>query len=256
MELIINASKQTDVAPISSMAEVRLLKAFGYADNALPVAELLARYHKLSGVWAVLSPIHWETTHNDALMMLGDASRDLFEAFQAFLAEDNMQLYYHDVNTWLLRCDAHPFPKTKPLHAVLQHSMRPLLKALETEPFWLRFLTEAQMFLSRYQQTVNGVWFWGGSACHAADSRPLVVCGDESEAWHAAARLVSSDVRLYHSDMMIEKNSVCFVPTFSSDILENLGAKLNKHTVNWSWNDTTYMTKPKRFWAKLWGRKP
>ncbi len=253
MDLIVNASKQTDVALSPSMAVVRLLKAFGYTDNALPVAELLARYHGLSGVWVVLSPIHWEATHNDALMMQGDASRDLFDAFQAFVAEDGMQLYQHDENTWLLQCDAHPLPETIPLHMALQHSMRPMLKALETEPFWLRFLTEAQMFLSSYQHSINGVWFWGVSACHAPDNKPLVVCGDE--AWVRAARLLSTEVIMYQADMVLPKQSVCFVPADVPDFLETLAFKLDKQAVHWSFNDALYTTKPKRFWARLWGRK-
>lgn len=253
MEVIINASRQAGTAQIESMAVARLLKAFDYTDDALPVAELLARYHGLSGVWTVLSPIHWEATHNDALMMSGgDAPRDLFDAFQSFLAEENMQLYYHDATTWLLQCDAHSLPHTKPLHAVLQQSMRPILKSLETEPFWLRFLTEAQMFLSGHQHTINGVWFWGESPCHAPDNKPLVIYGDD--AWRAALQLISTDVSMYQPDMKCSKQSVCFMPVYDSGAVQSLAAELAQQHVCWSWNDIDNITKPKRFWTRFRGK--
>ncbi len=254
MEVILNASKQADETQIKSMAVVRLLKAFGYTDNALPVAEILARYHNLSGMWTVLSPVHWEATHNDALMTSGgEASRDLFELFQAFVAEEGMQLYYHDASTWLLQCEAHPLPETKPLQQVLNHSMRPLLKALETEPFWLRFLTEAQMFLSQQAAFVNGVWFWGSSACRAPESRSLIVC--EDEAWVSAASLISTDVQLYQTDMILPKKGICFVPMDTPELIKKLTATLEKQVIQWSFNDTVYTTKPKNLWARLWGKK-
>ena len=254
MEVILNASKQADETQLKSMAVVRLLKAFGYTDNALPVAEILARYHNLSGMWTVLSPVHWEATHNDALMTSGgEASRDLFDLFQAFVAEEGMQLHYHDASTWLLQCVAHPLPETKSLHQVLNHSMRPLLKALETEPFWLRFLTEAQMFLSQQEAFVNGVWFWGSSPCRVPDNNPLIVC--EDEAWISAASLISTDVQCYQSDMVLPKKGVCFVPQNALEMFENLKTKSDKQQVIWSFNDITYTTKPKNLWARLWGKK-
>jgi hypothetical protein len=253
VEVIINASRQADKTQIESMAVVRLLKAFAYVDDALPVAELLARYHGLSGVWTVLSPVHWEATHNDALMMLsGGDSRDLFDAFQSFLAEENMQLYYHDATTWLLQCNAHPLPHTKPLHAVLQQSMRPILKSLETEPFWLRFLTEAQMFLSGHQHAINGVWFWGESPCHAPYNKPLVVYGDD--AWLAALQLISTDVSMYQAGMKFRKQSICFMPADLPDDVNALASDLSQQQVYWSWNDISNITKPKRFWTRFRGK--
>ncbi len=262
MELIVNSSKKTDkiqIAPNSNpIPTVRLLKALGYADNALPVAEILAKYHNLSGVWTVLSPVHWEATHNDALMMPGGAaSRDVFDAFQAFVAEVDMRLHYHDASTWLLQCDAHALPDTKPLHQVLQRSMRPILKALEKDPFWLRFLTEAQMFLSRYQQSINGVWFWGMHACAAPSNKPLVIWDDK--AWVSLAERISTQVNLYHAGMNLPKNAVCFVPECTPESVKALEVQLEKQIakqkINWSFNNTDYITQPKSLWARFWSKK-
>ncbi len=234
MDLIMSTSEPND-------AIVCLLKAFGYANHTLPVAALLAKYHQLPGVWMVLSPIYWEATHNDAMMtQAGAASREIFDAFQIFVAEAGMRLHYHDAYTWLLQCDAEALPETKPLHLVLNQSMRPMLKALETEPFWLRFLTEAQMFLSRSQCKINGVWFWGAGACHAREDKPLIIYGDK--AWCAAGELLSTQVSLYHDDMIFSKHSVCFVPEYMGDQLDKLKAKFEKQ-------------KPKSFWKRLWSQK-
>ena len=34
-----------------------------------PLADLLRRYHNLDGDWLVLSPVHWQATHNDAMIV-------------------------------------------------------------------------------------------------------------------------------------------------------------------------------------------
>ena len=125
------------------------------------------------GAWLNVSPVHWEATHNNAMMVaagvgleLSDiASKKLYDAFAAFLAEDNMQLHYCNANTWLLLCEHQEPPKTEGLDKALQCSMHALLATLKSTPFWLHFLTESQMFLSGQPQEgatypINGVWVW------------------------------------------------------------------------------------------------
>ena len=125
------------------------------------------------GAWLIVSPVHWEATHNNAMMVAAgvglelsdEASKKLYTAFAAFLAEDNMQLHYCNAETWLLLCERETAPKTQPLHIALQSSMHALLADLKSTPFWLRFMTESQMFLSGQVQAdaaypVNGVWVW------------------------------------------------------------------------------------------------
>ena len=136
--------------------------------KALSVAALLAKSHELSGEWVIVSPVHWEAGHQDAVMTSREsATREQFDAFQAFVAEVGMELYYHDAETWLLNAKTVSLPDMPPLETVLNISMRPLLENLRKQPDWLRFLTEAQMFLSAYQMAhpdktvINGVWLWG-----------------------------------------------------------------------------------------------
>ncbi|MDF1827007.1 MAG: hypothetical protein P1U39_01870 [Legionellaceae bacterium] len=142
-----------------------------------PVLKALKNHDNLPkdfpGAWLVVTPVHWEATHNNAAIVAGgdalnlsdEASRKLYTAFAAFLAEDNMQLHYCDANTWLLLCEHQAPPQTEALEHVLQRSMHVLLDGLKSTPFWLRFITESQMFLSGQVQEgadypINGVWVW------------------------------------------------------------------------------------------------
>ena len=125
------------------------------------------------GAWLIVSPVHWEATHNNAVIVAGgdalnlteELSRKLYTAFAAFLAEENMQLHYCNAGTWLLLCEDQAPPNTQALDKALQRSMHTLLASLKNTPFWLRFMTESQMFFSGQVQEdavypVNGVWVW------------------------------------------------------------------------------------------------
>jgi len=125
------------------------------------------------GAWLIVSPVHWEATHNNAVIVAGgeelnltdEVSKKLYTAFAAFLAEDNMQLHYCSAGTWLLLCENQEPPNTQALDKALQRSMHALLADLKNTPFWLRFMTESQMFFSGQVQAdaaypVNGVWVW------------------------------------------------------------------------------------------------
>lgn len=142
-----------------------------------PVLKALKKHANLPkdfpGKWLIVSPVHWEATHNNAAMVAGGAglelsdetSQKLCDAFAVFLAEDNMQLHYCNANTWLLLCESQKPPQTQCLDKALQRSMHALLADLKGTPYWLRFLTESQMFFNRQVQAggimpVNGVWVW------------------------------------------------------------------------------------------------
>ncbi len=142
-----------------------------------PVLKALKKHKnlpkKFPGTWLIVAPVHWEATHNNAVMVTGgdalnlseEASRTLYTAFATFLAEDNMQLHYCNAGTWLLLCEDQKPPQTEGLHRVLHRSMHAQLSRLKKTPFWLRFLTESQMFFNGQKQgnstyPVNGVWVW------------------------------------------------------------------------------------------------
>jgi hypothetical protein len=132
-------------------------------------AQMLQKQHGLTGVWMIASPVHWEATHNDAMIcyagatlnLSDEASRRLLMMFADFIAEDNIRLHYHDATTWLLQAEGRQAPKALPVSQLLNQSIKPALHALEETPYWLRFMTEAQMFFSAQSSIVNGLWVWG-----------------------------------------------------------------------------------------------
>ena len=172
------------------------------------------------------------------MMSAGTTSREVFDAFSSFVLEDGIKLHYHDAGTWLLQCEAHTLPQTKPLHAVLNHSMRPVLEALESNPFWLRLLTEAQMFLSHKNVAMNGIWLWGSGPLHMPRQKPLVLVSDD-KAWCKALERLSTHVRLYEEGMRLPKKGVYFMPDASSNQHDKLKLDFEQQH-------------PTRFWSKLW----
>lgn len=64
---------------------LNFLLNLGYNPENPPVADLLKKYHRLEGKWLVLTPVHWEATHNDAMVVaLGK----------------NLQLEQHESKLW------------------------------------------------------------------------------------------------------------------------------------------------------------
>ncbi len=141
------------------------------------VVARLCRHDNLEGRWLIASPIHWQATHNDAMItacyedldLSDEASRQWFAALADFLKYDNIKLHYHDAYTWLIQFEQSPPIHAKPVHTVLNQSMMQQLKTLDPTLFWSRFLTENQMFFSEHplnktregRYPINGVWIWG-----------------------------------------------------------------------------------------------
>lgn len=141
--------------PTQGDALSNVLVAMGYDPSHSPVAYLLKHYHNLAGDWAVVSPIHWEASHNDAMVSAYGAQLGLSEAdsklwyqsYADYLAEEGMSLHYHRADMWLLRIDGKPYLNAKPVHQLLNHSLMPELSALDITMYWQKFITESQMFL-------------------------------------------------------------------------------------------------------------
>ena len=264
MDIIINATRDAapeGCVPIPAQGHYyhHLLACLGYPISAPPVADLLRRYHGLEGTWLVASPIHWQATHNDAMILACDAMLDLsdeesrhwFDAWAASLPPDEFQLHYHDAYTWLIQTkNPHPI-HALPVHALLQKPMMQHLKALDTTLFWSRWLTENQMLFSSHPlndarkdaYAINGVWIWGAGQLTAPVSRPIV-CGDEAS-YHLAG-LVSTRVCRYAPEQAYAKNTL---------VLSVADAPFNNRTVRWYWNNLAYLNKGScgiiRFWRSL-----
>ena len=240
------------------------LQALGYPLLQLPVGDLLRQYHGLLGRWLIASPIYWQATHNDAVLiggsldleLLDEESHALFEAFKAFVAP--MEAYYCDAHTWLLKCDeATPKITAQPVQKVQHQPISDALRALDETLYWPRFITEVQMFLSAHPQNkershpINGVWVWGEGAIHAPTNVPIVC---ENESLRTLAQLVSTNTHLYEPLVALSGESVLLFDKLGESARLALETQVQKHNVSWYWNDTAYLNQTKAWWLRLIGK--
>lgn len=269
MEVVINeacASLPKGHIPIPSPGGfyANFLKALGYPLLQLPVGDLLRRYHGLLGRWLIVSPIYWQATHNDAVLiggsldleLLDGESHALFEAFKAYVAP--METYYCDAHTWLLQCDeTTPKITAQPVQKVQHQPISDALRALDETLYWQRFITEVQMFLSTHAlnkaraHPINGVWVWGEGVLHAPSSVPLVC---ENESLRALAQLVTTNTRLYEPLASLSKDSVLLFEKLSESTLLALTTQAQKYNTSWYWNDAAYRNQSKAWWLRLIGK--
>lgn len=243
-----------------------VLSCLAYPLDSPPVGDLLRRYHGLDGQWLVASPIFWQATHNDAMIVSsGDElnlsekeSRRWFVALAEFVAADNINLHYHDAHTWLLQYDARPLIFAKPVYKMHHQSMMPALKALDKTLFWQRFITENQMFFSGHVlnkariglHPINGLWIWGGGQLRERVDTPMYCAGSLAK----LASLVSINVNDLETTQRLAKNGVVLLKSLSADELLTLQTRLQKYTTHWYWNNVAYLSKPKSFMSRLMGR--
>jgi hypothetical protein len=269
IDIVINA--ELDAAPAGSEPLPHqanfyhnILACLGYSNESPPVADLLRSYHGLEGEWLVVSPIHWQATHNDAMIVasghdlgLSDsASRLWFAALAEFVALDNIKLHYHDAATWLLQAEGKPQLTAKPVHTLHHQSMMPELKRLDDTLFWQRFITENQMFFSAHALNktrtelypINGLWLWGGGQLHKRVKNPLI-CSDDGLV--RLANLLSTHVSAYGHGPSVAQNSVLLLNELSLDEQFALQTQLQKNTVRWYWNNVAYLSKPKSWLSRL-----
>ena len=203
MDIIINspienAPKSSVAIPSQNDFMLNVLVQLGQDPICTPIASLLSQYYKLPGEWLIASPIHWQATHNDAIIVaFGDAlnlsettAQAWFTAVSQFLEADNFQLFYHNPTYWLIQAENRPRLHSNNLNAIQYQSMIPALMKLGEAVYWQRILTELQMFLfthplnhSRAGQDaikpthpINGIWFWGGGKINPdlISTRPII----------------------------------------------------------------------------------
>ena len=272
MDVVINAdidAAPDGATPIATYSNYyhNLLACLGYPTDAPPVADLLRKYHSLEGEWVVVSPIHWQATHNDAMIIASGhelqipaaESRVWFAELAEFVALYKIKVFYHDAETWLLRCDGNPPITARPVHMLHHQSLMPELKQLDQTLFWQSFLTENQMFFSAHPLNqartdsffINGLWLWGGGQLHERVQKPLI-CSDDSLL--PIAELLSTNVANYHSVSSIAKDSVLLFSEPAQHDKLALQLRLQKNTVRWYWNNLAYLCKPKSWWSRFRGR--
>jgi hypothetical protein len=262
MDVIIDAdcaSIPVDAELLTSQGSLalNLLARLNYDPLNPPVADLLASAHHLDGDWLVVTPIHWEASHNDALIVAAGQSLNLeeteakywFESLSTFLAGEGMTLYYCDKDTWLLSNPARPAIHAKPVFQIINHSLMPELAQLDASMYWQKFFTECQMFFASQPNTspVNGVWIWGGAKLGAKKS--VSICADENSL--SLAQVCTKEVTPYDLDIELKKFQILLM-----NHIDNLSLKhqteISQISARWYWNNSAYKTRSLNWFTRIW----
>lgn len=245
---------------------LHLLMALGHSSEHPPMAQAFSRMLGLEGEWFVLSPIHWEATHNDALIMacgeeleLTDKeSRSFFDALATFLSADGFELRYVNESHWLISRNAKPIPSSPSVYHMLQRSMLPALSSLDDSMFWQHFITECQMLFSGHplnQQRrienkllMNGVWIWGAGQLNMLD-KSLTTTAD----YLKFAEVCSSKQSILKSEQRLKE--------FDALVLDDLDALSKQQALQleglesrWYFNNVCYKLKKPSWWQRFWRR--
>lgn len=270
MDLIINDIKDEAPSDSSSLHGLKdyyqnILLCLGYEEQHLPLADLLKYYHHLSGQWFVATPVHWEATHNDAVLVAGakelalseEESRLWFKEVADFLKDDGFNPVYHDAQTWLFKAEGKPPFKSKSLSSILHQSLMPLLTNLDNSLYWQRLFTELQMYLSAHplnlrresELPVNGLWFWG-EGCMQKYGKKVITTDDKIlQAW---ADETGQKMSVLSANSNIQPEQLIVIYDAKQIKLCNLEDKIKKNQVNWYWNNCSYSKKAAAWWSRLW----
>lgn len=238
-------------------ALLNLLVSLKYDPLNPPVADLLRQYKRLEGDWLMLSPVHWQASHNDAMIIAaGDdlqlddiQSQSWFQRYADYLAEEQMTLHYYESGLWLICVNQKPSINAKPVHHILNKSLMPELALLDTSMYWQKFITESQMFFASLpnETALNGVWLWGGARLDGQS--PMSICADEH--FLELAKICSSNVSPYSPSLELKKFQIVLLNDF--DVLSTQHKfQLKKLRCNWYWNDFAYTQSDSNWITRLW----
>lgn len=262
MDVIINIEDSCDdrgdkLLKSQGSAELNLLVCTGYDPVNPPIGDLLKSCHHLEGNWVVLTPIHWQASHNDAvivtfgknLQVTEEEAKYWFDLYCAYLADDNMILYFHDAFTWLLQVDDKPSLNAKPVYQMLNKSLMPELSQLDTTMYWQKFFTESQMFFASHPQKslINGVWAWGSAKLTAKKTIPI--CTDKQ--FLDIAQVCSSSVFVYNPSLNLSEFQIILLNRMDS-LSESHQVEIKKISAHWYWNNCASIHTKYNWFTRLW----
>lgn len=268
MDVVINGTQTAPPADSKAIVSqgsyaLNLLACLGFAPTNPPLADFLRLYHDLEGRWLVASPIHWQATHNDAMLMATgsdlelseDESLSWFNEVAEFLKADGFSPRFLDAQTWLFRVDNQPIIDTKPPHCLIQHSLMPSFKIMDNTLFWQRLITELQMYLSEHPLNktrkglcINGLWFWGAGE-FAVTNKKKIVCDDPQ--LNALLKAQGQQISLLTESTILSKEQLVVINQPKPTLLQLLHEKTKKNTVRWYWSDLAYLRQASHWWSKL-----
>lgn len=235
---------------------ISFLQTLGYTPAYEPLGALLAPFYEVGDECFIVSPIHWEASHNDvlikasgkALRLSESLNRVWFHEMSQFLAEDGFRLIYHDQDHWLVAPDRPRRLRAPAVSAMYNRSMMPILSALDDTLYWQRLMTEIQMFMSNHPLNkqknqlfkVNGLWFWGGGALDLPLEKSLYTDSPViQKAYPAAKSLNLIDFK--------EKNFCIVLAQYDPVLIANYEKQLRYKPVQWVWNQCDYTNHVRRF---------
>lgn len=269
MDVVINGIKDElplDSKPLAGLGDYyqNILLCLAYEPQSMPLADLLKHYHRLSGKWLVASPVHWEATHNDAMLVAADKELELsehesglwFTQVADFLKVDGFSPVFHDAQTWLFNLDDKPEIKSQSAQSILHKSLMPVLKTLDNSLYWQRLITELQMYMAahplnslRKGLAINGLWFWGEGDFQLKTKR--VVTTDDAVLIDYALSSGQA-INALNSSTTFTKNDLLIIKDAKQLAMNQLEERINKNNANWYWNNCSYSRRATHWWSRLW----
>ena len=234
---------------------INILVNIGYNPETAPVGDLLRRLHGLDGEWVVVSPINWQATHNDSMLvaeghdfsLTEERSHFLFNKFAEFVADEGMQLHMHDAVTWLLKVNNKPRINARPVKSVLHRSLMQELANLDGSLYWQKFITMSQMLFTGMHLSydnnsypINGVWVWGAGDFLDKSHSKLISLDDKAS---KIVKILSVDGCDYTSNTKVTKDTIFLGSSIES--LKILPEKTFQKINCWYWNNNAYKLQSK-----------
>lgn len=238
-----------------------ILVQLGFDADFPPVADLIRQVMQLEGDWVIATPVHWQASHNNAviagsgknLCLTERESYRSFEKWRKFVAEEGMEAQFYDEEVWLLKPNDKPKLYAKPVHSMLQRSLLPELQQLDETLYWQKLITECQMlFASRgveSSQLINGVWFWGQGSLLAKGDIPLLA--NQKKLLELGA-VLSSRVSPFSAENVASDEALILWENTAENDRVTLQRQLQNKSVSWYGNDIAYQSQKKNWWSRIW----
>ena len=254
IHVIINAL-QKSLSPHDSQGlwQKNLLRAMGQKGLGAFLAQQMGLP---SGQWMVVSPVHCQVTHNDAMIIATcqefewqSAMEDYYQSFVKWMAQDGIPVHRFSNTIWLMDASHLPELNTLPLDEMNHRSLQPYLSNLPSP--WLKWWTEVQMMLHGvYGQgpyAVNAVWPWGGGVLPTFDN---IWTLSENHLYREMLKIYPQ-VAVWQSHVKLKDQAIFLIEDTEQSLLSKL--PLNQFVSHWWWLDTHAEIPAKTMWDTFKG---
>ncbi len=254
IHVIINALKNsTSPDDSKGLWQLNLLKANGQTGLGAFLAQQMGLP---SGQWIVVSPVHCQATHNDAMIIATcqefewqSAMEDYYQSFMKWMAQDGIAVHRFSNAIWLMDASHFPELSTLPLDDMHHRSLQPYLSNLPSP--WLKWWTEVQMMLHGVRgqgpYAVNAVWPWGGGKLPAFDA---IWTLSENKLYREMSKIYPQ-VTVWQSHDKLNGQAFFLIEDSEQALLPK--HPLNQFVSHWWWLDSNEEKSAKTMWDTLKG---